>query len=156
MGKYSTDVKRIALEKIFQPGACLTDISDEMQIPRITLYVWMRSAQNGTMRKRNRRTNMTIVEKQALVIEARKLRDEELGLWLREKGLHESSIDAWEREINSVLSMHDQSASSRSDECARIKELEGELRRKDKALAEMSALIVLKKKLEILFGEEEQ
>ena len=117
MGKYSTDVKRIALEKIFQPGACLTDISDEMQIPRITLYVWMRSAQNGTMRKRNRRTNMTIVEKQALVIEARKLRDEELGLWLREKGLHESSIDAWEREINSVLSMHDQSASSRSDEC---------------------------------------
>jgi transposase len=37
----------------------------------------------------------------------------------------------------------------------RIKELERELHRKDKALAEMSALVVLKKKVELLWGDEE-
>ena len=37
----------------------------------------------------------------------------------------------------------------------RIKELEQELRRKDKALAEMSALVVLKKKVAALWGDEE-
>ncbi len=35
------------------------------------------------------------------------------------------------------------------------KELERELHRKDKALAEMSALVVLKKKVELLWGDEE-
>ena len=35
------------------------------------------------------------------------------------------------------------------------KELERELRRKDKALAEMSALVVLKKKVVALWGDEE-
>jgi len=37
----------------------------------------------------------------------------------------------------------------------RIKELEREVRRKDKALAEMNALVVLKKKVGILWGDEE-
>jgi len=37
----------------------------------------------------------------------------------------------------------------------RIKELERELRRKDKALAETAALLVLKKKAQAIWGEHE-
>ena len=37
----------------------------------------------------------------------------------------------------------------------RIKELERELRRKDKALAETAALLVLKKKVQAIWGDED-
>ena len=42
-----------------------------------------------------------------------------------------------------------------SPEAKRIRELERELNRKDKALAEVTALLALKKKLESLFGDED-
>ena len=38
----------------------------------------------------------------------------------------------------------------------RIKDLEKELNRKDKALAEMAAIMALKKKLDIVFGDHEE
>ena len=37
----------------------------------------------------------------------------------------------------------------------RIRQLERELARKEKALAEAAALLVLKKKVEVLYGEDE-
>ena len=43
-------------------------------------------------------------------------------------------------------------STKRSPEGKRIKELEWEIRRKDKALAEAAALLVLKKKAEAIWG----
>lgn len=105
MRLYSTDVKRTALEKILRPGANLTAISREMEIPRDTLYFWMRKAENGTMSANKRLARVNLREKHALVLEARSVKKEDLGRWLPEKGFHESSGDAWEREINSLLRM---------------------------------------------------
>lgn len=154
MRNYSTDVKRTALEKILRPGASLKEISQEMDIPKDTLYFWMRKAQNGGMSDR-KKLRKKLGDKMALVIEARSLQNEELGRWLREKGLHESQIDAWEREISAALENADGRSGREAAQRDRIKELERELHRKDKALAEMSALIVLKKKLARILGEEE-
>jgi RNase P protein component len=69
--------------------------------------------------------------------------------------LHESQIYAWEREICAALENADGRSGREAVQRDRIKELERELHRKDKALAEMSALIVLKKKLARILGEEE-
>lgn len=154
MRNYSTDVKRTALEKIFRPGASLKEISQEMDIPKDTLYFWMRKVQNGGMSDR-KKFRKKLGDKMPLVIEARGLQDEELGRWLREKGLHESQINAWEREISAALENADSRSGREAVQRDRIKELERELHRKDKALAEMSALIVLKKKLARILGEEE-
>jgi DNA-binding transcriptional MerR regulator len=152
---YSTDVKRTALEKIFRPGANLSEISREMNIPRDTLYFWMRKTQNGVMSNRGRRSRLSLKEKQALVMKARGMNNEDLGLWLRENGFHEGNIDAWQREIEAALENLDDHPRREAEQRGRIKELEREIRRKDSALAEMSALIVLKKKLAKMFGEEE-
>ena len=43
----------------------------------------------------------------------------------------------------------------KSPEARRIRELEKELRRKDKALAETAALLVLKKKANAIWGDED-
>lgn len=155
MRNYSTDVKRTALEKVLRPGARLMEISREMDIPRDTLYFWMRKAQNGVMSTDGKNSRKNLQEKHRIVLEARGLKEEELGRWLRENGIHESQIDAWEREIGSALGHADGRGNREAILSRENKELQRELRRKDKALAEMSALIVLKKKLASILGEEE-
>lgn len=156
MRTYSTDVKRTMLEKLLRPdGSNVPALSEEMGIPKGTLYTWLNEARNGGMqRKRNGKQSLNLQKKMSLVLEARGLRDEELGRWLREKGLHESQLSAWEKEIESFLN-HSEDRGEREKLQQENKELKRELYRKDKALAEMTALVVLKKKLEALLGEEE-
>jgi hypothetical protein len=54
-----------------------------------------------------------------------------------------------------VETLRGQKARGRSAEAKRVKELERELRRKEKALAETAALLVLRKKAEALWGAED-
>ena len=93
-------------------------------------------------------------DKLSLLLEAKGKAEKSLGVWLREKGLHSDKLKVWEEEIRSAL--------EGAEDTSREKELELELKqvrrdlvRKEKALAEMTALVVLKKKALRLFGEEE-
>lgn len=154
---YSTEVKKTIIAKLLHPdGPSVPDLSRETNIPKETLYTWRQKAKNGGMNRNGRRRKISsLQEKQSLVLEARANKNEELGLWLREKGLHESQINTWELEINSVLEDRDGRGEREKELRGKIKELERDLNRKDKALAEMSALVVLKKKLEAILDEEE-
>lgn len=91
------------------------------------------------------------VEKLRVVSEAAQLKDEALGEFLRREGLHTAQLDAWREEI--LVALGQASAPRRDPNVQRVAELEGELHRKDKALAEVTALLVLRKKLHALFGE---
>lgn len=98
-------------------------------------------------------------EKLRLVKEAAELREEELGAFLRCHGLHEAQLEEWRRKIEeaalSALEKPKKSRRRRSPEAKRVRELERELDRKDKALAEVTALLALKKKLDALLGDED-
>lgn len=157
MRNYSTEVKRTVIEKLLRPdGPTVPELSREMDIPKETLYTWIQKAKNGTMSQTGkRRPRFSLQEKQRLILEARSLKDEDLGHWLREKGLHESQLIAWAEEINLNLEYTDGRGGRESELRRKIKDLEKELNRKDKALAEMTALVVLKKKLAELMGEED-
>ena len=91
------------------------------------------------------------------VLEAASLSDDELGGFLRSKGLHETHLKQWRLQmINSLgKTAGDKTSLRRADDTRRINELEKELKRKDKALAETAALLVLKKKLHQIWGEED-
>lgn len=154
--RYGTDVKQTVLEKLLRPdGPGVPALSSEYGIPTATLYGWVRLARNGRM-SRNGHGVRTLREKQATVLEARRQSDEELGRWLREKGLHEAQLKRWEQEIESALAAQEERPARDREHERQLKELEREVRRKDKALAEMSALIVLKKKLEAMWDREER
>jgi transposase-like protein len=84
------------------------------------------------------------------VLDAHGLGDQELGELLRRRGVHREQLDAW-REAAEAFGQP--TMSRRSPESKRIKELEREVARKDKALAETAALLVLQKKLQLLFPE---
>lgn len=157
MRNYSAEIKRTAVGKLLKPdGPTISVLSREMNIPKETLYTWIRKAKNGTMiQNGKRRQRMNLREKQTLILETRSLKDENLGLWLREKGLHESQLKMWMQEIDSSLEYTDGRGGREAVLRQENKDLKKELHRKDKALAEMTALVVLKKKLAVLLGEEE-
>ena len=94
-------------------------------------------------------------EKLRLVMEASALSDSELGAFLRQHGIHEAQLEQWRRTALSALETEKKSKRRNSHEAKKIKALERELDRKDKALAEVTALLALKKKLDALLGDEE-
>lgn len=84
------------------------------------------------------------------LLETPPLSDEELGKWCRERGLHTHHLKQWRQE----LEKEDSSPSAAETRSLRQKnrELKRDLRLKEKALAETSALLVLKKKCSLDLG----
>lgn len=89
------------------------------------------------------------------MLESGGLSDDELGAYLRRKGLHADTLAIWRQDALDALGGGRKNRSKRSGEQKKIRSLEKDLRRKEKALAETTALLVLKKKFNALFGDED-
>lgn len=99
-------------------------------------------------------------DKLAVVLEASAVAEAELGMFLRRKGVHEAQLAEWRRQVTegAVAALRGPSGRDRKaahGEAKRVRELERELARKDKALAEAAALLVLKKKAQAIWGDED-
>jgi transposase-like protein len=94
-------------------------------------------------------------EKLKIVLEAATLSDGELGVFLRAKGIHEAVLAEWKDQALAGLRGTEASSKAQTGESRELRELRRELRRKDKALAETAALIVLKKKVQEIWGGED-
>ncbi len=96
----------------------------------------------------------TAEEKLQAVIEAAAIPEAELGAFLRRRGLHEAQLQQWRQQVLSGLEQRPTRSSKKpTAEARRVRELERELARKDKALAETAALLVLKKKVQAIWGD---
>ncbi len=75
--------------------------------------------------------------------------------FLRREGLHEAQLQEWTRSVVESLGgkASPQTQRAKGADQRRIRELERELRRKDSALAEVTALLALQKKLRALWGD---
>lgn len=93
-------------------------------------------------------------EKLRVVLDAQGLEGEALGELLRCEGLHEADLVEWRRVVLAALGPTSK-VQAGSGEAKRVRELERELLRKDKALAETAALLVLKKKVHDYWGDED-
>lgn len=96
----------------------------------------------------------------AVVREAASASEAELGTLLRREGLHEADLKRFQDEVfaaaaRGFLATSAPERVSRRDK-KRLRKLEKELERKDKALAEAAALLVLQKKVQALFQSEEE
>jgi len=92
-------------------------------------------------------------ERFRVVVQAAALSDEELGAFLRREGLHQAQLDHWRELAIDALKNLKKKRSERTPEARRNKALERELRYKEKALAEVTALLVLKKKVQEIWGD---
>ncbi len=74
--------------------------------------------------------------------------------WCREHGVYPAELDKWRLNATTALAEPEEAQATRQDK-KRIKELERELLRKDRALAETAALLVLSKKVAAIFNKGE-
>jgi transposase-like protein len=150
-------------------------LAHEVGIHQSTLSRWLRDAQHPDMGTSNdtqqnppasvsakvtAAAKKSADDKVRLVFAAEALAEEDLGALLRREGVHGAELEAWRAAIKTAaLAALNGTASNvapaRSAERKRILELERELRRKDKALAEAAALLILEKKLQAIWGEED-
>ncbi len=159
MDEYSDRIKEAMVVKLTSPGApSANSLAPEVGIHQSTLSRWVREyakvGKAGGFMKARRPQDLAAEEKLNAVLEYEKLAEEERGKYLREKGLHAVHIERWKQQIVEGLAAPKQPKKDPRDK-KRIKELERELRRKEKALAETAALLVLKKKVQAIWGDGE-
>ncbi len=157
--RYSEGFKKSTVRKLITPGGpSAYAVSQETGISVQTIYKWLRDLKDSVHMADYQKTpeEWTLPEKNEAIIEAAGLSPEEQGEWLRKKGLHTGHLTLWRKEIQEALTGISSgiTVKEKQEFKKQIKDLEKEIRRKDKALAEMSALIVLKKKLEDLLEDE--
>jgi transposase len=157
--KYSRRMKESALRKVLPPeNRSISEVALEMGISDQTIYSWKRQAENGTLSLGGSESPRETVqlERYNLLLESKSIGEEDLGAWLREKGLHSEHLTLWQQEIQDTLSNKDTIIREENRRLKKEKkELERELRRKEKALAEMAALVTLKKKADAIWGDKE-
>ena len=165
--EYAANVRARMVRRMLGPNAVTaTSLSAETGIAQPTLSRWLRAAGSikgvsptkppsspvppSTPPKRPQ--DWTALERAQAVLAASQLRDEALGEFLRSQGIHREQLDEWKCALEAALAEPRRTGRASAD-AKRIKELERELVRKDKALAETAALLVLKKKMAQLWGE---
>ena len=140
-----------------------TALSEEVGVHQATLSRWLRDVRivGSTMasqkkKKSSKTPKWTSSEKLRLVLAASQLEDDELGAFLRREGVHSHQLEQWRSTV--VAALDADGAKKRRGPSPEAKELaavQRDLRRKDKALAEVSALLVLKKKADAIWGVED-
>lgn len=132
-------------------------LSKESGVPQPTLSRWLREASTVTaMTKPNesKKASWSPEEKLRVVLAAQQLSEVDLGELLRREGLHSAQLEEWRRVTLAALTGSAAFRPKRSAEDGkRIKVLEREILRKDRALAEVTALLVLQKKVREIWGD---
>jgi transposase-like protein len=155
--KYSERFREKMVQKMTGPGAMsAARLSKECGVGQPTLSSWLRGAKVLPMtpkRKVGRPRRWAQAEKLRVVLSAAAVGEAGLGELLRREGLHEAELRGFQEEVAAAMS--DKVPKSDAADKQRIKDLERELYRKERALAEAAALLVLRKKLSAYFSEGE-
>jgi len=161
MTTYSAEFKASIIAKMLPPNnANVPDLADETQIPKDTLYCWRSKARKdagGAAVAATPAGELGSEEKFTIVVETAVLNETELSEYCRRQGLFPQQIETWRtscRQANTAFSSKAERAKGREHQ-RRLKLLERELRLKEKALAEVAALLVLQKKVRAIFMEPE-
>jgi transposase len=166
--KYSDTFKAKMVQKMLT-GRSANAVAQETGINQPTLSKWLRDASrlSSVARRKQAEQNpktegrrpdeWSAAEKLEAVQEANRLSESELGEFLRRRGLHEEQLRQWQQAVqaSALEALGARRPAGKSQDSKRIKELERELRRKEKALAEAAALLILRKKAEALWGDED-
>ena len=141
----------------------VSELARENGISEQTLYTWRRNLKSQGVPVPGNGKNAeewSSKDKFGVVLETAHLNEAELAEYCRGKGLFAEQIVAWreacqDANAQSAERNREQREQSKSDR-KKIKELERDLRRKEKALAEAAALIILRKKAQAIWGDPEE
>lgn len=155
MSRYSNELKESVLRRMLPPQSrSVAELARETGITEATLYSWRtRARKSGAVMPgggRQQAEEWDSTSKFAVVLETATLNEAQLAEYCRGKGLFIEQVRVWRSACEQANARSEQQtaefAQNLKAERRRIKQLEGELRRKEKALAEAAALLILAKK----------
>ena len=155
VARYGQVFKDKAVARMLPPESAPVEVlSREMGIGVGTLERWREDALSQPARGRvwSAGARLEAVITTAAMNEAGK------SAWCREHGVYPAELAKWRASCTTALAdPQDAPASARATRAdrKRIKELERDLLRKDRALAETAALLVLSKKVAAIFNKDE-
>jgi transposase len=165
MPHYPEERKAAVLSKLLPPhNRPVPEIAKTEGISEATLYNWLKQVRQqgvpvpGSLS--NSPEDWNGEAKFAVVIETAPLNATELSEYCRAKGLYPEQIARWRQasiEGATTQESRDQRVAGQLKAAKQhIRALEKDLRRKEKALAESAALLVLQKKFNTLWEDEER
>lgn len=161
MLRYSADFKDQALRKVFaRQDRTIHQIADDLHLNSGTLKDWMKQhRKNGVASPRQApqsAAKYSLAQRLDALNETFGLDAEALSAWCRMRGLFPAQLQQWRDAFIGVST--DSQARTQNAELRNLKTqntaLNADIRRKDAALAETAALLVLKKKFQALFSDE--
>ena len=160
---YSQERKNAVVRRMLPPNnMAIRQLSKEEGISEATLHKWRVAARGKGQLLPDAAAGSegwTSRDKFAAVLETAAMNEVDLGEYGRKRGVYPAQIKAWRMACEQANDWDRTSTARMSqatmEERKRIKELERELARKDRALAETAALLVLRKKLAAIWGEDE-
>lgn len=167
---YTDSFKAKMVQRLSAPNAVTAmSLSKEVGVSQSQLSRWLRMARTVAPMSKDRPSDRVVQvsggarsasEKLRIVMAAAALGPDELGAFLRREGVHEAELEQWRAAVleagQTALEGGGGRPAARGAEGKRIKDLERELRRKDKALAEAAALLVLQKKFHTYLEERDR
>lgn len=165
--KYSEAMKESVVKKVLNKEKRAYEVSKETGIARSTLSVWLKNYKQGDKMNANndvknedkRPKDWSGAERIDALIKTGGLGAEEKAWWCRQNGIFEHHLKQWEKDaIEGVISKDSGNISKEmsreiKDLKKEIESLTKDINRKDRALAETTALLVLKKKADYIWGE---
>ena len=163
MDKYSTEFKKEAVRRMRDGGTTIRELEKELGVSDATLYNWERDLK-GIPRYNSKRykaqNGWSSEAKYNAVIETSSMTEYEKAEYCRSKGIYIEQLKEWETACKNANAEQAVMQQSFQEELRKEKRnnaiLEKELRRKEKALAETAALLVLRKKAEAIWGDPEE
>ena len=159
MARYGQTFKDRAVARLLAPESqALEDVARTTRISEPTLKRWLDVAQSMPARGRA----WTARGRLKAVIATASMSKVDKSAWCRERGVYPGELDTWSNNATAALAGPTEASAVRASPQAtrsdkkRIKELERELLRKDRALAETAALLVLSKKVAAIYNKAEE
>ena len=169
MNSYPKAQKEAVIKKLIElrsdPNPAIGSIAEiarQSGIPADTVYTWNRKMKQRARVLENQPASpkgqsMSSMAKFAAVVTTASMSELQLGEYLRSNGILREELDAWRAICESA---NDKAAANAqkyrtalATELARSRKLQAELTRKEKALAETAALLVLRGKAQAIWGD---
>ena len=155
---YTQEFKEMAVKKFLSRGnRTVAMICKEIGASDNSIYGWIKEYGKTVDMKAKARSPQALssLEKMQAVMEFESLAETEAGEYLRREGLTAEHLKQWKNIWEKALETNGDIGFTRAEKAElvrKVKELESDLTRKDKALAETTALLVLKKKADLIWG----
>ena len=160
---YPAAIKASVLAKVMAPnGPGVRELAREFNISSSTIHSWKKQMlikQEGKQVNVPQRPHDKSPEvKLQAVFATMKMSEQEQGSYCRTEGIYSQHLETWKKQMLEGLGATTNVKEHKAENLQminKIKQLEHDLHRKDQALAEVSALLILKKKADLLWGGNE-